>query len=74
MAAPGKEARVTDRLPTDEDTSRMDQDSGASFAPDVSPLSVQEIGSASRSCLVIIVLVVVILLLICLSWLVRVVL
>ena len=38
---------------------------------DVSPLSPQEIGSASRSCLVILALAVVIVLLICVSWLAR---
>ena len=42
-----------------------------SSSTDISPVSIQEIGSASRSCLVIIVLIVVILLLACLSWLFR---
>jgi len=36
------------------------------------PPDVQEIGSASRSCLVILALVVVIVLLVCVNWLTRV--
>jgi len=36
------------------------------------PPDVQEIGSASRSCLVILALVVVIILLVCVNWLTRV--
>jgi hypothetical protein len=62
---------LTERFPTDEDSPELDQDQGQLSSPGVSPLSIQEIGSASRSCLVIIVLVVVILLLVCLSWLFR---
>lgn len=62
---------MTDRFPTDEDESDLEQDAGPSSSSGVSLLSIQEIGSASRSCLVIIVLVVVILLLVCLSWLFR---
>jgi cobalamin biosynthesis Mg chelatase CobN len=62
---------LTDRFSTDEDGPDPDQDSEQPSSYDVSPLSIQEIGSASRSCLVIIVLIVVILLLVCLSWLFR---
>ena len=62
---------MTDRFPTDDDGPNPDHDEGQSSSTGVSPLSIQEIGSASRSCLVIIVLVVVILLLVCLSWVVR---
>ena len=62
---------MTDRFPTDDDGPGLDQDPGQPANSGVSPLSIQEIGSASRSCLVIIVLVVVILLLVCLSWFIR---
>ncbi len=64
---------MTDRSPIYEPGSDPDQDPMQSSSTDVSPLSIQEIGSASRSCLVIIVLIVVILLLACLSWLFRLV-
>ena len=59
--APGKEPRVTDRFPTDDADPELDQDPGQSSSPS-SSLSIQEIGSASRSCLVIIVLVVILVL------------
>ena len=61
---------MSDRFPPDEAAPELDQDPERPTGPS-SLLSIQEIGSASRSCLVIITLVVVIVLLICLSWLVR---
>jgi hypothetical protein len=62
---------VTDRFPSNADETDQDPDAEPSSPTEDSPLSIQEIGSASRSCLVIIVLTVVIILLICLSLVVR---
>ena len=61
---------MSDRFPPDEAAPELDQDTAQPSGPG-SLLSIQEIGSASRSCLVIITLVVVIVLLVCLSWLIR---
>ena len=63
---------MTDRPPADPVELVPDDDDPTAVHPDAPPPDIQEIGSASRSCLVILVLSVVIVLLICVSWLTRV--
>lgn len=63
--------RRTDATPPPSGSSRLTEGHEPFVESDISPLTPQEIGSASRSCLVILALVTVIILLVCVSWLVR---
>lgn len=63
--------RPTDTPPTPPANTEQSDDAEPRVDTEVSPLSPQEIGSASRSCLVILALAAIIVLLICVSWLAR---
>ncbi len=64
---------MTDSHPPDADPLDPTRSSGHTASLDELPVpDIQEIGSASRSCLVILALAVVIVLLVCVSWLTRI--
>ena len=66
---PPKESCLTDREPPPSNVSPAESDVLFEDAP---LSSIQEISSASRSCLVILALAVVIVVLVCVSWIVRI--
>lgn len=64
---------MTDRHPPDADPLDPAPSHASAATSDELPVpDIQEIGSASRSCLVILALAVVIVLLVCISWLTRI--